>query len=101
MEGSTIFLVRVPLVDQEARLRSRAHPQPGAPGSPGCPPASPGALHDAAGPGHFAVTGTAPPRPCYVVLFSFSGTLVFQIPYLFSAFSLFPLLFSVHGVGHD
>lgn len=63
VEGSTIFLVRVPLVDQEARLRSRAHPQPGAPGSPGCPPASPGALHDVAGPGHFAVTGTAPRVP--------------------------------------
>ena len=60
MEGSTIFPVRVLLVDQEARPRSRVHLPPGAPGSPGCPPASPGAFRDLAGPSHCAVTGTTP-----------------------------------------
>ena len=64
----------------------------------GPPPAPclPWCLPELAGPAHCTVT-----RAPSIVLFSFSGTLFFPIPYSLSAFKPLPLLFSVHGLAQS
>lgn len=55
VEGSTVFLVQFPLVDQEARPRSGVCPPPGAPGPPSAP-CLPWCFPGPAGPAHCAIT---------------------------------------------
>ena len=95
VEGSTVFPVRFPLVDQEARPRSGVHPPPGALGPPSAP-CLPWCLPRLAGPAHCAITrapGTLLGCPVLFLRDPFLPTSIF----VFSVFTASSPIFSPWG----